>query len=251
MKLIYSGWPGSGTTTLTLLTADLFNLKYYYAGSVLKHFALEIVGADSGDAYVDFEDKFGAAWDKIWEAYAQHKIEHTDDSMLMEGKTAGFLYQADDAFKIFMKATVEARIRRWEMDHRAQAAETIKRRDAEVRERWIEVIGVDTYDEELIKHKFDLVMDTSNMTIEDELYAVLDSVERSKLSPDFDFKEARSKVPTLVKDFWAKGKSHYRQHLLAKHLLVSPQDVFYEWQQMLPQMLSELPREMQTVVNHR
>jgi cytidylate kinase len=74
MNIILSGWPGTGTTTLALLLANLLDYKYLYAGGLLKYIAKRSVGVESGAKFVEFENTVGPYWDMLWEKYAVWKL---------------------------------------------------------------------------------------------------------------------------------------------------------------------------------
>lgn len=243
-NIIVSSWPSSGGTTMALLIANLLQMQYVYGGGVLKTFAKEMYGAESGKPHIQFEQEYGIPWDGIWEAYAKWASE-TKSHILLEGMTAGFFYNNDNTFAIMFKASLESRAQRSDRDSRLDSLETLKIRDVEVRERWIRDLGVDVYDEDLIKEKYDLMLDTSGMTITESLLSVQEHLQES----GFDVNISMAEAAALEQKYWDKGKDFFKEKLRAKGLLLDAGNVFTEWKEHFPKMVSELPEDMRVVVN--
>lgn len=243
-NIIVSSWPSSGGTSMALLVANELQMPYVYGGGVLKTFSKEIFGGDSGQPHIKFELEFGENWDKIWETYAEWSLQ-TKSGILLEGMTAGFLYNNPSSFAIMFLASLESRAQRSDKDKRLDSLETLKIRDKEVRERWIQMLGVDIYDKELIKEKYDLMLDTSGMTITESLLATQGYLQEAGFQIDI----STARAAQLEEKYWEKGKDFLKQKLAAKGLLIDAGDVFTEWKEHFPKLVAELPQPMRTVIN--
>lgn len=238
MKITISGWPGAGTTTLTLILANILEFEYVYAGGLFKYFSTEINNADSGNAFMEFENTYGRAWDEIWEAYAKKRIE-SPGNLILEGKTAGFLYSGADLFKIILTCSVEERARRWKSEDRKDAEETIRRRDEEVGSRWKELFGMELYNTETFKNIFNLILDTTQLNISEEVAAILKAMGKEVHMSEIEKWELL---------FWRHGKSFLQQELAKKNLLNTPESILKEWNISMKEYVEALPQAMKNVV---
>lgn len=240
MKITISGWPGAGTTTLTLILATLLEYEYLYAGGLFKFFAINITGGDSGDEVMQFENGFGKEWDHAWERYAEMRLKQPGN-LILEGKTAGFLYFGDNLFKIMLTCSVEERAKRWKSEDRKDAEETIRRRDAEVGARWQELFGFDLYDVKSFKEKyqFNFVLDTGSLTISEEALEIIKA-----LGKDI----SKESVERLEKEYWEGGKPYLQNLLAEKKLLNTPESILHDWSKVMPDEVAKLPAKMKEVV---
>jgi cytidylate kinase len=247
MNIIISGWPGAGTTSLALILCNLLGYKYAYGGGVFKYLAQKVAGDTSGPRFIEFEQKFGEAWDHMWEPYAVWKLEHTDH-MLLEGKTTGFFVDSESYYEIMVIAKVAARAARAVSDGRSDPQQTIMARDVVVRQRWINLFGVDIYDPKQIADNYDLVLDNSNMTIADEVNFILNNLEEDYRFPKTDLEQEKRKAPEVLAALREKGKDQFREQLKQKSLIITVEEIFKEWQQHFPDQVAQLPSELKTIV---
>jgi len=244
MNIILSGWPGTGTTTLALLLANLLDYKYLYAGGLLKYIAKRSVGVESGAKYVEFEETVGPYWDMLWEKYAVWKLKNTD-KLLLEGKTTGFFSDGEGVFEVMMIASTEERVKRAKFDKREDAEATIKARDNQLKERWQRLLGIDIFSPIQIQANYDLIIDNSNMTIQAELTTILSHLEEDYRFPSEDLNKQKKEVDMMVAEFWDKGKEYYRNKLKEKGLLITPEDILTEWQTVMGKDIDKLPEPVQ------
>jgi|GEM_PF-3808034 len=246
-NIFVSGLPGSGGTTLAQILADVYNLKYIYAGGVLKRWA-ELAGYDpKTDAFHTWEKEYGQAWDTFWEAYIKQKL-GAETGYMYEGKTAGFLAPGEHAFKIMVVASPEIRAKRATVDGRL---ETLAERDNILRQRWLTDFSFDIFSQTQLKEHYDLVIDNSEMTVTDTLQKVANHLENSKFSTLFDHSVATPEVLTkyghqfdLLIQNHQDPKAPIKASLIAKGLFVSPEQIFEEWRSSYSSKLEQLPNVM-------
>ncbi len=247
MNIIISGWPGAGTSTLAILLSHILDYKFLDGGSLYKYFAKRIVGDDSGDNFIFFENNYGPHWDKLWDEYAVWKVKNTD-KLLLEAKTTGFFVEDEEIYEIMVIAGLESRIQRAEKDGRTQAGTTIATRDIDIRNRWWQERQIDLYSPQQIRENYDLVLDNSAMSINHELDLILKTFEEDYRFPGSDLHNERKKIDSLVSQFQNRGKDYYLQDLAAKNLLVTPKQVFTDWSKRFSQEMRQLPVQMQDVI---
>jgi len=247
MNIIISGWPGAGTTTLSLVLTELIKYRYLYGGGVFKYVAQKLTGQTSGHEFIKFEQNIGPHWDSIWEPYAKWKLEHTD-KIIFEGKATGFFMEGENFFEIMLIAKVNARAGRAATDQRIDPQQTIMARDVVVRQRWIQEYGIDVYNPQQIQDNYDLVLDTSEITIEQEAEFIVSNLEEHHAFPESDLESQRKKIPEVVKKIKELGKDKFRALLVEKGLVVQPHEVLKELVQQFPQEIDKLPEELRDII---
>lgn len=253
LNLITSSWPGAGGTTTALILAGLLELKYIYAGGVLKEWAKRMGYDPSSNRFHEWEEKYGDAWDMIWEAYIKAKLE-AETNFLYEGKTAGFLLPKDIGYKIMFTATAEERAKRASTDNRT---ETIIARDKLLQARWKEEFGFDLFAAQDIDKYYNLRIDNSHLTILETTLAALESIKifcrqnKIEIPEKFD----KDHVAQVEKTYWelnkkdGSGKQYLQNILSQQNLLVDNDVIFADFENKVPELISQLPSEMAEVIN--
>lgn len=230
MNLVFSGWPGAGTTTLATITAHLLSYKYLYAGGVFKHIAQLKVGETSGEKYLQFEREFGPVWDEVWEKYALWKLENSDH-LVLEAKTAGVKVDNGNVLEVFVVASLPVRIQRAQSDKRIDAKDTITNRDQILQARWKESFGFDIYDLDVITQVYDLVIDNSRMGVREEVNRVLDLFSQQPGANSSLVSKARLQVEDVLAHYELQGKAFVVSQLREQNLYIEPVSVLKEMQQ--------------------
>ncbi|WMW25796.1 AAA family ATPase [Methanolobus sediminis] len=106
MLLTISGLPGSGTTTVSRLLSEKYNLQMISAGEVFRSLAKEygMTLAEFG-ALAESDDSIDLKIDE-----RQKEIANTHDNIILEGRLAG--HMAAKALKVWVKAPVNVRVER-------------------------------------------------------------------------------------------------------------------------------------------
>lgn len=235
MNIIISGWPSSGTTSLSLLLAYGLGFQYLYVGGIFKHLAATYAGATSGEDYTKFEEEFSTQIDDYLEAYSKHKIE-TEDSLLLDSKITGFNVEALYVKEIMVVASQAVRAERAGTDNRLDAEATIKARDKNLQESWIQKYGIDLYSTEQLKQNYDLVLDNSNLTIAEELREIIATFEL----------ETTHTPEQLENLFWKQGKAFIRQQIYERGLTIKPETAVTEMLELTPDFKEVLQKMQQS-----
>lgn len=106
MLLTISGLPGSGTTTVSRLLSEKHGMEMISAGEVFRSLAKEY-GMDLAEfgALAESDNSIDQQIDA-----RQKKIALTHDNIILEGRLAG--HMAEKALKIWIKASVDVRVKR-------------------------------------------------------------------------------------------------------------------------------------------
>lgn len=239
-NIMISGWPSSGGSTQARLLVLIFDFNYIYAGGVLKYW-VDAMGYNSRSNDINtWADKYHADWDYVWENYIAKKIK-TARHTLFEGKTAGFLVNDNNIYKIFIQASLEARTNRSRSDSRQ---EEIQKRDKFLQKEWMNRFNIDIFDQNLINKKYDLVLDTSEIGIRETAEIILNSLEKN--FGNFDNNIFLEKLENLMKEY-EKNSNYLLDQIKSKGLILEPQNIFKEIKSHYPELIENINTEMKVV----
>jgi len=151
--LTISGLPGSGTTTVSRLISEKYDLEMISAGEVFRSLAKEYdMSLAEFGALAESDDSIDLKIDE-----RQKEIANTRDDIILEGRLAG--HMAEKAFKVWIKASVDVRVQRIVSREGSsfedKLAETIEREASEA-VRYRTIYGIDINDLSI----YDLVIDS-------------------------------------------------------------------------------------------
>ena len=178
MILSISGPPGSGKTTLAEIISERLGLELILTGRIFRDMAAqrEMSLSDFG-AYAEEHPEVDIELDRRVVDAVRERAEQ-GKSLLVEGRLAGFmLYRANiPSFKIYVTASQEVRaerIRKREGGDIAEIMHEMAAREECERERYLSVYSFDIRDMSI----YDLVLDSSDMGVEEVAARVLTAVE--------------------------------------------------------------------------
>jgi cytidylate kinase len=239
---------------MALILADFLNLKYIYAGGVLKEWAKKMGFDPTSDAFHDWEAKYGDDWDKFWEGYIAKKLAG-EDGFLCEGKTAGFLLANGRAFEVMVTASEEVRAGRASKDGRT---EQLHARDKFLSERWYRLFGIKLMDPAAIDENYDLRIDNSNLTISESVGLALTGLQTwcnvNEVAFPLNMEEALASVQQTETVFWERannggvGKDILKERLINKGLYMTNEAIFADWKENYQQEMEVLPAPMREAV---
>jgi predicted cytidylate kinase len=176
MKITIGGAPGSGKSTIARMLAKKLNYKFYSIGNIRRRMA-----EAKGLSIQEF-NKLGEDTDTEVDSF-QKKMGEQDDNFVLEGRLC---YKfVPDSFKIYFNCDLKIAAERIFKDQRSSekdmdsvnnAEAAIKERMENDRKRYKERYGID-YPE---MDKFDIIIDTSNIPIDEVLNKVLKEIEAHK-----------------------------------------------------------------------
>jgi cytidylate kinase len=178
MIITIGGSSGGGKSSISKALAAKLGYKRYSAGDIWRNCA-----AERGMALHDFNKlaKTDSSIDKMADD-ALKKLGEIEDDVVVEGRMAFFFIP--DSIKIFVDAKPEIRAKRTMEPSRVQenheslsvAKKKLLARDEGDVERYLKLYKINPFD---MKH-YDLVIDTSNKTVEQTLDVVLDFLKKNK-----------------------------------------------------------------------
>lgn len=245
-NIALSGWSGVGTSTLTLLLSRLLGRRYVYLGAVFRDlgsrlgFAEEGMDRPAADAYL--EPIIGRTVDN----YVDFVLLNGDGVILESDLSAFRLGTHERVVSVFLKAEMETRLERIAYDNREGGAEALAERDRVLREKYLELWGIDIFDQELINEKYNLVLNTSDFSILEKVLAVLAYFRHDgRLSYDWDEIERRSS--TEVENYLRYGKSEYRNALERDGLVMGAKEIEADIAANFAEDVASFPEDVRTL----
>lgn len=181
MKITISGMPGSGKTTVGKMLAEKMGLKFLSVGDIRGKMAM-----DRG-LTIEELNKIGETEDWTDKEADDYQKEYGEryDNFIVEGRLA--YHFIPDSIKIFLDADLrEAAERVWndprpDEAKRASVEDEMKAMADRIesdKKRYLKYYGVDPYD----KKKFDIVIDSTNVSREETLKILEKKINTFNLS---------------------------------------------------------------------
>lgn len=173
-----SGPPGAGTTTIAKRLASKLKLNYFSPGKFQKSFGKS--KKQSIAALEVWKTDFGSS-KKFHEYIESMQIERARrGSVVICGKLSVHFLKGLADFRIWVEASLEARARRSSYRDRISvedATNKISKRENIEREEWKRIYGFDYFDQ---KNEADLVIDNSNLTVEEAVERIVNFIKLKK-----------------------------------------------------------------------
>ena len=156
MLLTISGLPGSGTTTVSKLLSEYYNVDLVSAGEVFRKLASEYdMSLEEFGNLAESNSSIDLEIDQ-----RQQEIASQKNNCILEGRLAGYMAETDNAVKVWLKAPLDIRVKRLigrEGGTFDDVLESTKKREASENVRYKEIHGIDISDVSI----YDLVIDTN------------------------------------------------------------------------------------------
>jgi cytidylate kinase len=208
-NITVASWQGVGSTTLSLILSYIYNMKYFYSGAVFRYVSEKLGYGSEGKVYTRNEDKYGDYLHEPLDEYSEHLLDR--GNFVISTKPLGFIIDREDTFSIFLYADIKERAKRGAGDGR-ESIETIEEglmiRQKEAGKGYKKYYNVDWEDIKLIESTHELSMDTTEMTIEEEVNLAVSKIkERNNVVPVNKFEmtglspvEIKKKATKFVKE---------------------------------------------------
>lgn len=249
MKLIISGWPGCGSTTLSLLLSKNLNLKLYKGSETIRFFVEKLSLSQSGEGIIKVEKLIQPYWGPIYDNYIKSIFKDGRDNIIVDSDITGFLVDKDpQIFSIFLHSSREARLKHFSTDNRPDDGRLIDELDQKIKREYMALYNIDFLDLDYVAKYYSLLLDNSDKPIEKELVEVYKSLMDSKLLPPQEFVTLSANAANESKEYWEKGKPHYLNLLKEKDLVVNGIEIIKEIKKIYPDEVSKLPKHLHDII---
>lgn len=245
ISIALSGWSGVGCTKTTLLLAQLLNRQYVYIGAVFRELGMRMGYDDEGhdrpdiDAYL--EDHIG----RVIDLYIEWKLTQ-GKPIILESDIAAFrIGHHPNVFSIFLKAEPEVRYERVRLDNRKGDVEVLKKRDEILRQKFLELWEIDIFDEVVIPSKYNHVIDSSQMPVEQVVQTCLQLMQQDpRLAQQLDFESAIQNLQSVADRYETDGRSAFRERLDKQGLLMPVDQILDEIITTFPDHVAQFPEDI-------
>jgi CMP/dCMP kinase len=176
MIIAISGLHGTGKSVVGKVIADHFGLAYYSTGELFRNIAKEK----------------GLTLEQLSrQAEKDHTIDNTIDyrikqlalkgNCVLDNQLSPYLLKDIVEYSILLTCDRQVRINRMmerDSDERVSKAQETEIREASERKRFLEFYGVDIADPQLIQSTFNLILDTTNLTIQDVISKIMTAIQQ-------------------------------------------------------------------------
>jgi cytidylate kinase len=250
INITISSWPGTGATTLSLIMANLLKRKYLNMGNVFRYLGLKLGFSNEGVDRPEFDNYIENIIGSTVDNYVDYKLLN-DSNLIVEADISAFrLGKHPKIFSVFLKADLDSRIQRTISENREDAIVTLEKRDKILQQKYIDLWRVDFFDEELINRKYNVLLDNSNMSIQNEVTQIIDAFQnylQFKNFPDEYWIEVKQNIEKYSSLFLEKGKQNMIELLTKEGLESNARDIITEMTQIFPEDVNAYPENIKNL----
>ena len=174
MNLTISGLHGTGKSAIGNLVAEILKLKYYSTGQAFRDLAKEMdMTLEEFTKYVEEHPEIDQELDEKIISIAKQ------GNIIIDSQLGGFFLEKLVDFKIFLTCPIKIRVKRMtERDntfYEEKLKETRLREQSEL-ERFRKLYNIDLSNEKKLKELFDIIIDTQNLTIEEVVSTIINTI---------------------------------------------------------------------------
>jgi cytidylate kinase len=165
VRILLSGLSGTGSTTAAKRIAADLNLDYVYGGQIFRNLAVE-----RGVSLEELAESLEQDSETEREIDRQLIVAGRQENVLVEGRTIGWIFPWDlSALRIWLTCDLEERLRRVQArEYHPRSAENLLRREASDNRRYQVLYRIEPEN----FSPFDLVVDTTNLSVDQVVEAI-------------------------------------------------------------------------------
>ncbi|MFX1574058.1 MAG: (d)CMP kinase [Promethearchaeota archaeon] len=176
MILTISGLHGTGKSTVAKLIAKKLGINYYSTGQIFRDLAKEMnLTLEEFTEYAENNPNIDKRLDDKIIDIAKN------DDVIIDSQLSAYILRSIADFKILLTCPLEIRVKRIaERDNSSyekKLKETLLREESEL-QRFKKLYEIDLKDAETIRHVYNLIIDTGNLTIEEIIEKILSAVKK-------------------------------------------------------------------------
>lgn len=254
MIISVSGWPGGGSSSLSLLLSYSLSIKHIQGSQAFRYLYKSLSFKDSGADRIDVhnlvEPTYGPVHDKWIDSLLLNTKLH--NNILIENDIASFrVGKKQDVCSIFLITDFETRKERMSTDKRNDDGENLKGIDESHAMQYKSLHGIDWFDLENISNTHNLVIDNTNLSIAETLTIIYEWIKSNFKNTPSQIKlldHCIAESDTYEKLFWTMGKAYIDDLLKKKDLSMSGVEVLKEIRENLPEDVEKLPSNIKDLI---
>jgi len=179
MILTISGLHGTGKSTIGKLISQKLGLKYYSTGQAFRDLANDM--NFTLEEFSDYVEKNPEIDMKLDDKIKEIALK---DNVLIDSQLSAYLLESMANFKILLTCPLEIRVKR--MTERDAVLYDDKLKETTIREnselaRFNKLYDIDLNDQSKMEKIYDLIIDTSELTVEEILEKIFSDLKRNKI----------------------------------------------------------------------
>jgi len=179
MILTISGLHGTGKSTIGKLISQKLGLKYYSTGQAFRDLAKDM--NFTLEEFTDYVEKNPDIDSKLDDKIIEIALK---DNILIDSQLSAYLLESVADFKILLTCSLEIRVKR--MTERDDALYDDKLKETTIREkselaRFNKLYDIDLNDQSKVEKIYDLIIDTSELTIEEIFELIFSDFKKNKI----------------------------------------------------------------------
>ena len=179
MILTISGLHGTGKSTIGKLISQKLGLKYYSTGQAFRDLANDM--NFTLEEFTDYVEKNPDIDRKLDDKIIEIALK---DNILIDSQLSAYLLESVADFKILLTCSLEIRVKR--VIERDDALYDDKLKETTIREkselaRFNKLYDIDLNDQSKVEKIYDLIIDTSELTIEEILEIIFSDLKSNKM----------------------------------------------------------------------
>ena len=241
MKIVVSGWPGCGGTTLALLLATVYKLRLVRGSETFRMILKAMNYTDTGEGILKAESVIQPHYGPLYDKFISDLFKESKENIIADSDIAGFFIpDQDNLFKIFLKGDDESRRKHFITDGREEDIEFQKQRDSDLREAY-KKFGADIFDLEQIHENYNIVFDNSNTLIGEQVFQIT-----TKILPILTEEQAT----TIERDYWARGKAALIKDLEENNLLMKGDEILKAIAAKYKDEIEQFPEDLKVAIQN-
>ena len=179
MILTISGLHGTGKSTIGKLISQKLGLKYYSTGQAFRDLANDM--NFTLEEFTDYVEKNPDIDRKLDDKIIEIALK---DNILIDSQLSAYLLESVADFKILLTCSLEIRVKR--MTERDDVLYDDKLKETTIREkselaRFNKLYDIDLNDQSKVEKIYDLIIDTSELTIEEIFELIFSDFKKNKI----------------------------------------------------------------------
>lgn len=251
MKLSVSGWPGGGSSSLSLVLCKMLNIQHIRGGEAFRYIYKQASYKDSGEDRVTVHNLIEPHMGPIIDSYIDLLINsEVQSDFLIESDIAAFrVGRKKGFFSIFLLTDKSVRSKRMTVDGRKEDGDVLNDVDKSHAYIYKELHGINWFDEDEIREKHACVMDNSTMTIKEELDFVVYELYKQELITEQRRDELLNQTQIEDESFWKDGKESYLSYLRENKLMMEAEEFISNLKNLFSEEIKKLPSEVRDLLD--
>lgn len=247
-NILVSGWPGSGSSALTIILTKLFEYKLLRGTETFRHIWKKLNLSKTGQENIDAERMIQPFFGKVYDKYIDSKIP-SPQGVVIDSDIGGFrIGKSEKFFSIFLAPKREIRFERLAQDSRSEEIKFLIEREEELRERYRELHNIDWFSLEEINSKYSISVDNSEISIAQEVILILDKMFEANFIEKEKYEKLKIEVPQLEVAFWKYGKTGFVEKFFKPGQLIDVEDILKEISSIYSDEVELFPEVLRKIV---